>query len=134
MNFNVSKVLVFLVVIGSVFYLLENNELKRWDKPSDENMYSVSILYHNLDSNSLKEVMSDINRTYLFSKSGEGMYSKRQKWRKSGYIRLNFVKPENLDIVFVVDNFEAEIQKILEYRKSDIDWQMCVVDEDGGKY
>jgi hypothetical protein len=114
--------------------MLENNELKRWDKPSDKNMYSVSVLYHNLDRDLLKEVMSDFNRTYLFSKNGEGMYSKRQKWRKSGYIRLNFVKPENIDIAFVVDNFEMGIQKILENRKSDIDWQMCVVDEDGDKY
>lgn len=134
MKDNAFKIVVFLVIIGTVFYLLENNELKKWDKSSDENMYSVSILYHNLDSNSLKEVMSDFNRTYLFSKNGEGMYSKRQKWRKSGYIRLNFVNPENLDIAFVVDNFEEEIQKILEYRKSDIDWQMCVVDDDGKNY
>ena len=125
---------LIIAVVGTAFYFLENQELNKWDNSSDKEMYTCTIVYTQIETDILEEIKNSIRKLYPFDKKGEGIFCYHQKWRNSGFIRLNFSHTIDIDLASKSSNLKKNIVVILDKHNEIIIKEICVIDDKGNKY
>lgn len=133
------KILVVIItliiaIVGVSFYFLENHNLKEWDNPSDKDMYTYAIVYTQIETDILEEIKNSIRELYPFDKVGEGIFCYKQKWRNSGFIRLNFAHTKDVDLASESLDLKKNIEVILNKHNEIIIRAICIIDDKGNKY
>lgn len=126
--------LFFIAIVGGAFYLFERRELNEWDISSDKGMYTFAIVYTQINRGVLEEIKGDVRASYHFDKAGEGLFCFNQKWRNAGFIRLNFIRDQDNDLLSESKAMKKDIGVLLQRHKEIIVDKMCIVDEKGNKY
>lgn len=136
MKKKISVVIIALMVtiIGITFCLIENRNLDKWDNPSDENMYTYAVVYTQIETDILEEIKNNIRELYPLDKAGEGMFCYTQKWRNSGFIRINFALTKEVDLASERLILEKDIEAILNKHNEITIRATCIIDDKGDTY